>query len=135
VPTIGWKDLVAKDVVAMFVVRHAGATGAFLGWVLPLLLLVALVAVAVYALEQTISADGPGLGFGPAGSYGRSAVSFGSDPAMEQARVRYARGEMGRDDYLRLLDDLRAAPSTGAEAPASSAASDACDSVSVPDSV
>jgi uncharacterized membrane protein len=34
------------------------------------------------------------------------AARFGPDPAMERARMRYARGELSREDYLRVSEDL-----------------------------
>jgi uncharacterized membrane protein len=34
------------------------------------------------------------------------APRFGPDPAIEEARIRYARGELSREDYLRVSEDL-----------------------------
>jgi len=34
----------------------------------------------------------------------------GPDPALEHARVRYARGEMSREEYLQVVSDLTGAP-------------------------
>ncbi len=30
----------------------------------------------------------------------------GRDPGLDEVRVRYARGELSREDYLRLVEDL-----------------------------
>ena len=37
---------------------------------------------------------------------GPGPMMYGRDPALEHARVRYARGELSRDDYLRVVNDL-----------------------------
>ncbi len=64
-----------------------------------LLLIAGLVAVAVmFALRL---ADRPPVGPGSTGP-----PSPGSDPAVDELRLRYARGELSRDDYVRRARDL-----------------------------
>jgi hypothetical protein len=82
-----------------------------LGWLLPLLLLAALAAVVVFLVIRLTARPGAvasGPGFGPAGpGFGHR---YGPDPAIEQVRFRYARGELSRDDYLRIMADLGWSP-------------------------
>jgi Short C-terminal domain len=47
-----------------------------------------------------------GPGFGPG-------VERGSDGALEELRLRYARGEMTREDYTQRLTDLGGRPAAG----------------------
>jgi hypothetical protein len=86
--------------------RMAGH-GMFLGWLIALLVLAVLVAVVIYAVIRLTSHHGPAAPVPVGGPpWGPRFGPFGPDPAIEQARMRYARGEIPRDDYLRLLGDL-----------------------------
>ena len=72
----------------------------FLSWLVPLVLVAVVVGLVVWLVLR---------GTGPAGAAGRSVIAAGPpvpDPALEAARMRYARGEIGRDDFLRLSADL-----------------------------
>jgi hypothetical protein len=93
----------------MFYGRHSDRfQGPHWGLLILLVVFLALVGVAVYLLVRRrpgamVSAGGPPPGgrppgFGPPG--------FGPDPAIEQVRYRYARGELSREEYFRLVGDL-----------------------------
>jgi uncharacterized membrane protein len=73
----------------------------FASWLVPMLLIAVLVGVAVWLVGR---AARPARGAGPTlvGTGGTAPP----DPALEAARMRYARGEIGRDDFLRLSGDL-----------------------------
>ena len=74
--------------------------------ILPLLLLVVLVGVVVWLIVRTSRqpvAATPGAAFaGPR-----------PDAALEHARMRYAQGEIDRDQYLRITQDLSGAEPGG----------------------
>jgi putative membrane protein len=76
-----------------------------LGSLLPLLFLLAVVALVVWAVlrvaERRPDAARMGL-WSPTGRQG--------DAALEQARVRYARGEMSREEFLQISTDLQGEP-------------------------
>ncbi len=81
-------------------VEHVGPPGyhpwwEVLGAVLPALLLGALIALLVWAVLRTTRGGPP---------------PRGADAALEQLRYRYARGELGRDEFLRMWQDLGAPP-------------------------
>lgn len=69
----------------------------FVFWVI---VLIALVALAVWLITSTrkMSAPPPATPLPPQ----RPAV----DPALEEARMRYARGQLSREDYVRIVTDL-----------------------------
>ncbi len=75
--------------------------GDVLAWLMPILLL-GLLALLVAWVVVRLSRPTPGAPAAPA-----------SDPALEQARVRYARGEIDRETYLRLAEDLTGRPGSG----------------------
>lgn len=90
-----------------------------LGRIVPFLILVALVALVVWAFMR-LSRD---RALAAAGVGGTMAMppSAGSSPrpdaALDQVRIRYARGEIGREDFLRLSRDLGGdAPDAGGDA-------------------
>lgn len=87
-----------------------------LGVLLAMLILVALIGVAVYVAVRLANrrpaAPVPPPGFQPA----TPPITFGRDPALEQVRLRYARGELNRDDYLRVIGDLGGPPPPDAPA-------------------
>ena len=51
----------------------------------------------------------------PPAPYGTT-VAPHADPALEQARLRYARGEVSREEYLRIVADLGGTPPPAAPA-------------------
>ena len=66
-------------------------------WLLPLLLVVAVAVLVVWAVRRVGGAPGAGMA---------SAPSSRADAALEAVRLRYARGEIDRDAYVRLTTDL-----------------------------
>lgn len=93
------------------------------GWFLPLLLVAALTGLVVWAVMRSsrpVAASAPLSGPLPAAPPPATAVPIGGsvaaqapgtqpagiDPALEAARMRYASGEMTRDEFLRVSRDL-----------------------------
>ncbi|HEX5949679.1 MAG TPA: SHOCT domain-containing protein [Actinomycetota bacterium] len=77
------------------------------GWLMPLLMLLLLAGVTVWAVarltsERRLAVAGPATPLAP------------PDAALERARMRYASGEMTRDEFVRLSRDL-GAPLDGEE--------------------
>lgn len=72
---------------------HHGGTS-FLWWLLFVLLLAALAVWAATAFRVA----------------GRGAPALAADPALAELRLRYARGEVARDDFVRVSADLGAPP-------------------------
>jgi putative membrane protein len=70
-------------------------------WVLLLVLFVALVVFAIYSLVRLTR-----------GGSSVAAAAPGGDAALESVRMRYARGEIDRDTFIRVSTDLGAPPST-----------------------
>lgn len=73
------------------------------GWLAPLLIVAMLVGLAVWVITRSTrqppaAAAGPGAGWMPPPPV--------PDPALEHARMQYAQGELGRDEFLRLSGDL-----------------------------
>jgi uncharacterized membrane protein len=102
--------------------------------IVPVLLFVVLIGVIVWAvIKLTREGRGPALaGAGasvatgaavmPAAAAQVATTSTGTDRALEELRLRYARGEMTREDYAERLADLTGAPSArGPETPDPSA--------------
>jgi uncharacterized membrane protein len=81
-----------------------------LAWVLFVLLLLAVAALIVIAARSLLAPRG-----------GASPVSAPpaprADDALMTVRMRYARGEIGRDDFLRISEDLGGPPATTADIP------------------
>ena len=73
----------------------------FLGTLLPLLLLLGLAALVVWAVMR-VSDRRP-----PASLSQPPWPARPVDNALEQARVRYARGEISRDEFLQISNDLQ----------------------------
>lgn len=71
-----------------------------LHWLVPLLFLAVLVGFGIWMVLR--------LGQRPVAPAGPAAASL--DPALAELRLRYARGEVDRDQYLRLAADLGPAP-------------------------
>jgi hypothetical protein len=84
---------------------HGHGAGIF--FIFPLLLFAVLIGLLIYLLVRTSRHGGLGGRFAPAGGgAGGPGPRFGPDPAFDQARFRYARGEISRDEYYRLVEDL-----------------------------
>lgn len=79
-------------------------------WVLFVLLLIAVAALVVIAVRALL--DGRGRA-APVGALPSPRV----DEALATARLRYARGEIGREDFLRIGEDLGGAATTTTEMP------------------
>jgi len=73
-----------------------------------LLVLVALVVVGVIALTRSWSSRRPGLQTGAFGGPGGSWPPTGprTDPALEELRIRYARGELSWEEYSQRAANL-----------------------------
>jgi uncharacterized membrane protein len=70
------------------------------GWLMPILFLAVVAGLVVWiVLRTTRRPPAPAV----AGGW---VPRFGPDPAVEHARMRYARGELSRQDYLRVREDL-----------------------------
>ena len=75
----------------------------FFGWFAPLLIVAMLVGLAVWVITRStrqppVAAAAQDAGWAPPRPQ--------PDPALEHARMRYAQGELGRDEFLRLSGDL-----------------------------
>jgi uncharacterized membrane protein len=72
----------------------------------PILLILLLLAVVVWAVvrftRQPRAVPAGGVDTGPE----RSSPAAIADPAVEQVRQRYARGELDRDTFLQIVRDL-----------------------------
>ena len=84
-----------------------GATGSSpVGAIVGLLLLAALITLAIF-LARSARHGGPRLGFSPPAPPAPVTGVVGSpDDALALVRLRYARGEMSRDDFLQTSTDL-----------------------------
>ncbi len=80
---------------------HHSGWHELLGWLLPTLFFIALVALAVWAV---IRLTGPGRPAAAAPALGPPVMR--TDSALEQVRLRYARGEISREEFVQLSDDL-----------------------------
>ncbi|MEW6060082.1 MAG: hypothetical protein AB1551_08105 [Actinomycetota bacterium] len=74
------------------------------GWIVPLLLLLLLAAIIVWAVVRTTRQQTTAPLLAPPGPPASPASR--SDAAIEQARMRYARGDIDRDQFLRVVRDL-----------------------------
>jgi uncharacterized membrane protein len=81
---------------------HAGWGAA--GWFVPLLITAVLVGVAVWAVLRVTRTVAAGSIVGAA----QPVPTARADAAFEAARMRYARGELGRDEYRQVARDLGA---------------------------
>lgn len=88
---------------------HRGADA--LWWILWLVVMAALVAAAVFFALRMSGRAAPSGGPGPPvptpSGFART-ESPPTDPALTELRLRYARGEISRDDYLTAAADLGA---------------------------
>ena len=79
------------------------------GWVMPLLVILVLGGVAIWAVARLTSERRPvAIGPTPPRATGPTPVAPPSDAALERARMRYAGGEVTRDEFVRLSRDLGA---------------------------
>ena len=77
-----------------------------IGAIVGLLLLAALITLAIF-LARSPRHGGPRLGFSPpAPPAPVTGVAGSPDDALALVRLRYARGEMSRDDFLQTSTDL-----------------------------
>jgi len=79
-----------------------------LGWLMPLLFVALAALVVVWAVtrmtraQPSVASAGP-----PSPAIGSMPPPLsGADAALERARMRYASGEIGRDDFLQVSRDL-----------------------------
>ena len=80
-------------------------------WFMPLLFLAVIAGLVIWVvLRMTRRPAAPAMV-----AAGWAPPRMGPDAAMEQARMRYARGELSREDFLRVSDDL--APGGSGPAP------------------
>ena len=90
----------------------------FFGVILPILMLAVLIGLVVWAVLR-LTNQGAAR---PAGRcLAESAQGRAGDPALEHARYRYARGEIDRDQFLLISNDL-GAPLSAPPPPAPAAA-------------
>jgi putative membrane protein len=88
-----------------------------LGAVVPFLLLLALIGLVVWAVLRSTSR---GSGLFPA--RGAAAAVTRPDGALEEVRLRYARGEMSREEFLQRSQDLGGVgPTPGQPGPSATA--------------
>jgi hypothetical protein len=78
-----------------------------LGWLLLLLVLAAVVGATVWAIMRLSGGRrGPGTAFGPTAGWSPEWSRQGPDQAVQAVRLRYAQGELTREEYARLMADL-----------------------------
>ena len=87
--------------------RRAHHFGGFLF----LLVLLVLVVLAVVLIVRTVQSRKPPLAEPPWRSMQPAAPPV--DPVFSELRMRYARGEIGRDEYLQRVADLGYGPAAG----------------------
>lgn len=94
------------------VMEQHGAWGTVMH-LLPLLLFVVAIGVAIWAVLRFTSRPAAVVG-APAGP---QPVPLRPDPAVDELRIRYARGEVTREEFLTRVGDLGADPGVGDDAP------------------
>jgi uncharacterized membrane protein len=71
------------------------------GWLIPLVIIAGLVVLAVWAIRRMTPVPSSAVAAPTAGTPH-------TDPAVESARIRYAGGDLSREEYLRVVADLGA---------------------------
>jgi putative membrane protein len=95
-----------------FVVHHGWWWG-FWAHFIPFLFFVALIGLVVWAvLRLSGRTYAPAMAAAPAGFVPAPRM----DPALEEVRLRYARGEMSREEFVQRSQDLGGGPHTGGAA-------------------
>jgi putative membrane protein len=89
--------------------------GFWLFGVIPFLMFLVLVGVAVWAVLRLSSRPAGPAAFGPG-----AAPPMPRDPALEELRVRYARGELDREEFLQRSRDLGGSDAPAATPPGAS---------------
>jgi uncharacterized membrane protein len=85
------------------------------GWhLLQLVVLIGLVALAVVAVAWVVRRLAPGIA---AAAPAAALPVAAGDAAIDTLRLRYARGEVGHEDFLRTLTALRGVPAADDEQP------------------
>jgi putative membrane protein len=88
--------------------------------IVPLLLFAVLIVVIVWAVIRLTREGGALVGAGATGgTMGAPMPVARPDGALEELRLRYARGEMSREDYAQRLADLGGDPAVRGPATAS----------------
>ncbi len=82
---------------------HHQHQGHPLFWLLILVLFVALAVLAIYSIIRLMRSGGQA-----------ATAPGGPDAAVESVRMRYARGEIDRDEFIRVASDLGAPPPAAA---------------------
>jgi uncharacterized membrane protein len=90
-----------------FVERHGPTWLTTLHAILPFVVLIAVAALVVWVVLR-LSADRGRLAPQAAGWTGPPAIR--TDSALEEVRMRYARGEIDRDEFVRRSNDLGGMP-------------------------
>jgi putative membrane protein len=75
--------------------------GFWLFGLIPFLMFLVLVGVAIWAVLRLSARPAGPVAFGP-----RPAPPMPRDPALEELRVRYARGDLDREEFLQRSRDL-----------------------------
>lgn len=96
-----------------FVVHHSW-WGGFWAHFIPFLFFVVLIALVVWAVVRLSS----GRTLAPAIASAGFAPAPRMDPALEEVRLRYARGEMSREEFVQRSQDLGGGPETVGGGPA-----------------
>jgi uncharacterized membrane protein len=82
-----------------------------LQWLLPMLILVAVVGLVVWLIVR--SSHQPAAALPGASMPGAATLAPRPDAALEHIRMRYAQGEIDRDQYLQITRDLSGAEPGG----------------------
>jgi uncharacterized membrane protein len=80
----------------------------WIGHLLSLLVVAALIALVVIVVMRLMGRTSLGPPAAASAAPVAAASSSPNDPALAQLRLRYANGEIERDDYLRMASDLGA---------------------------
>jgi hypothetical protein len=72
----------------------------------PILLMLLLIGVVVWAVVRLTRQPSPALAGAVDPAPGKTSPSVIADPALEQVRLRYGRGELDRDTFLQIVGDL-----------------------------